>query len=69
VGDTFRMNLACCKPYNADFDKLCRKQEAWKGCNLLVNNLFKKGWTKTYLISLHFNLWINILVQPFWKGW
>lgn len=28
VGDTFRMNLACCKPYNADFDKLCRKQEA-----------------------------------------
>ena len=28
VGDTFRMNVACCKPYNADFDKLCRKQEA-----------------------------------------
>jgi DNA-directed RNA polymerase II subunit RPB1 len=29
VGDTFRMNVACTKPYNADFDKLlCRKQEA-----------------------------------------
>ena len=29
-GDTFRMNVACTKPYNADFDKiiLCRKQEA-----------------------------------------
>jgi DNA-directed RNA polymerase II subunit RPB1 len=29
VGDTFRMNVADTKPYNADFDKLlCRKQEA-----------------------------------------
>jgi DNA-directed RNA polymerase II subunit RPB1 len=30
VGDTFRMNLACTRPYNADFDKLilCQKQEA-----------------------------------------
>jgi DNA-directed RNA polymerase II subunit RPB1 len=29
VGDTFRMNVACTKPYNADFDKLlCQKQEA-----------------------------------------
>jgi DNA-directed RNA polymerase II subunit RPB1 len=28
-GDTFRMNVGCTKPYNADFDKhLCRKQEA-----------------------------------------
>ena len=28
-GDTFRMNVADTKPYNADFDKLlCRKQEA-----------------------------------------
>ena len=29
-GDTFRMNVACTEPYNADFDKiiLCRKQEA-----------------------------------------
>ena len=26
VGDTFRMNVADTKPYNADFDKLCRKQ-------------------------------------------
>jgi hypothetical protein len=34
------MNVSCTKPYNADFDKLlCRKQEAWKACNLLVNNL------------------------------
>jgi len=37
-GDTFRMNVADTKPYNADFDKhLCRKQETLKGCNLLVN--------------------------------
>jgi len=30
IGDTFRMNVSCTKPYNADFDKLnlCRKQEA-----------------------------------------
>jgi DNA-directed RNA polymerase II subunit RPB1 len=28
VGDTFRMNVCDTKPYNADFDKLCRKQEA-----------------------------------------
>ena len=28
VGDTFRMNVACTRPYNADFDKLCQKQEA-----------------------------------------
>jgi DNA-directed RNA polymerase II subunit RPB1 len=30
VGDTFRMNVSCTKPYNADFDKLilCQKQEA-----------------------------------------
>jgi DNA-directed RNA polymerase II subunit RPB1 len=29
VGETFRMNVACTKPYNADFDKLlCQKQEA-----------------------------------------
>ena len=29
VGDTFRMNVAVTRPYNADFDKqiLCRKQE------------------------------------------
>ena len=28
-GETFRMNVGCTKPYNADFDKhLCRKQEA-----------------------------------------
>jgi len=27
-GLTFRLNVAACKPYNADFDKLrCRKQE------------------------------------------
>lgn len=26
-GKTLRMNLAICKPFNADFDKLCRKQE------------------------------------------
>jgi DNA-directed RNA polymerase II subunit RPB1 len=39
-GDTFRMNVCNTKPYNADFDKLhCRKQEALKACNLLVNNL------------------------------
>ena len=39
VGDTFRMNVGDTKPYNADFDKLhCRKQEALKACNLLVNN-------------------------------
>jgi DNA-directed RNA polymerase II subunit RPB1 len=37
-GDTFRMNVGCTRPYNADFDKhLCRKQETLKGCNLLVN--------------------------------
>jgi DNA-directed RNA polymerase beta' subunit len=30
VGDTFRMNVAVTRPYNADFDKLilCQKQEA-----------------------------------------
>jgi len=28
VGDTFRMNVSCTKPYNADFDKICRKQGA-----------------------------------------
>ena len=36
-GDTFRLNVACTAPYNADFDKqLCQKQEALKACNLLV---------------------------------
>jgi len=29
IGNTFRMNVGCTKPYNADFDKhLCQKQEA-----------------------------------------
>jgi DNA-directed RNA polymerase beta' subunit len=28
VGDTFRMNVGDTKPYNADFDKICQKQEA-----------------------------------------
>jgi DNA-directed RNA polymerase II subunit RPB1 len=37
VGNTFRMNVADTKPYNADFDKLCRKQGAPKACNSLVN--------------------------------
>lgn len=27
-GKTFRLNVYVCAPYNADFDKLCRKQEA-----------------------------------------
>jgi DNA-directed RNA polymerase II subunit RPB1 len=36
-GNTFRMNVADTKPYNADFDKLCRKQGALKACNSLVN--------------------------------
>ena len=46
IGDTFRMNVACTRPYNADFDKLilCRKQEAWKAWNLLVKNWF---WKRT----------------------
>jgi DNA-directed RNA polymerase beta' subunit len=37
-GNTFRLNVDVCKPYNADFDKLhlCRKQEGLKGCYLLV---------------------------------
>ncbi len=31
-GNTFRLNVDVCKPYNADFDKLhlCRKQAAVK---------------------------------------
>jgi DNA-directed RNA polymerase II subunit RPB1 len=37
-GDTFRMNVADTKPYNADFDKLCRKHEALNACNLIVND-------------------------------
>jgi DNA-directed RNA polymerase II subunit RPB1 len=36
-GNTFRMNVADTKPYNADFDKLCRKQGAPKACISLVN--------------------------------
>jgi DNA-directed RNA polymerase II subunit RPB1 len=28
VGDTFRMNVGDTKPYNADFDSFCQKQEA-----------------------------------------
>jgi DNA-directed RNA polymerase II subunit RPB1 len=28
VGDTFRMNVGDTKPYNADFDRFCQKQEA-----------------------------------------
>jgi DNA-directed RNA polymerase II subunit RPB1 len=40
-GDTFRMNVADTKPYNADFDKHhCRKQGALKACNPLIDNLF-----------------------------
>jgi DNA-directed RNA polymerase II subunit RPB1 len=36
-GDTFRMNVGCTKPYNADFDKHhCRKQGELKACNSLV---------------------------------
>jgi DNA-directed RNA polymerase II subunit RPB1 len=37
-GDTFRMNVADTKPYNADFDgdKSCRQQGALKACNSLV---------------------------------
>jgi DNA-directed RNA polymerase beta' subunit len=40
-GNTFRLNVDVCKPYNADFDKLhlCRKQEGLKGCYLLVLKL------------------------------
>ena len=40
-GNTFRLNVDVCKPYNADFDKLhlCRKQEGLKGCYLLVRKL------------------------------
>jgi DNA-directed RNA polymerase II subunit RPB1 len=34
--NTFRMNVSVCGPYNADFDKLCRKQGNLKGCNPLV---------------------------------
>ena len=38
-GDTFRMNVGCTKPYNADFDKHhCRKQGVLKGCNPLVTH-------------------------------
>lgn len=33
----FRLNVCVTSPYNADFDKLCRKQEALKECYLLVN--------------------------------
>jgi DNA-directed RNA polymerase II subunit RPB1 len=38
-GDTFRMNVADTKPYNADFDgdKSCRQQGALKACYSLVN--------------------------------
>jgi DNA-directed RNA polymerase II subunit RPB1 len=36
-GDTFRMNVADTKPYNADFDKhYCRKHGARKACNSIV---------------------------------
>ena len=39
VGDTFRMNVACTRPYNADKHHYqCRQQEALKACNLLVIN-------------------------------
>ena len=42
-GDTFRMNVADTKPYNADFDgdKSCRQQGALKACYSLVIS-FKK---------------------------
>lgn len=36
---TLTFNLSICKSFNADFDKQpCQKQEALKGCNLLVSN-------------------------------
>jgi DNA-directed RNA polymerase beta' subunit len=36
-GDTFRMNVADTRPYNADFDKLlCRKHGALKACYPIV---------------------------------
>ena len=32
-GNTFRLNVDVCKPYNADFDKhLCQKQQAVQNC-------------------------------------
>jgi len=39
-GDTFRMNVADTKPYNADFDgdKSCRQQGALKACYSLVTS-------------------------------
>jgi hypothetical protein len=38
------LNVACTRPYNADFDKLlCQKQEAWKACYLLVNKLIHEA--------------------------
>ncbi len=41
-GDTFRMNVADTKPYNADFDgdkqSSCLQQGALKACYSLVNN-------------------------------
>jgi hypothetical protein len=57
------MNVACTKPYNADFDKLlCRKQEAWKACNLLVNNL----WKRLRQTSKH-EVWCNLFQRLFAK--
>jgi DNA-directed RNA polymerase II subunit RPB1 len=47
-GDTFRMNVADTKPYNADFDgdKSCRQQGALKACYSLVNPPLKR-WSQT----------------------
>ena len=37
--NTFRMNVSVTEPYNADFDKLCRKQGELKACYPLVITL------------------------------
>jgi hypothetical protein len=62
------MNVACTKPYNADFDKLlCRKQEAWKACYLLVNNLWKR-LRQTFYSTFWLNLFQRLLAKHLAAG-